>query len=140
MEWHSTSAQKTEEWGRQLLQRFPNASVICLKGPLGSGKTCFTKGIGLELGVPSERIKSPTFTTAMEHTGKKTLIHCDFYRHEQNPLGSRDWWNEMLERKNVLIVAEWSEHIPGDLPPERIEVEFKIQTDNTRILLIQVLS
>jgi tRNA threonylcarbamoyladenosine biosynthesis protein TsaE len=136
MKWTSTSPEETQELGRKLLKQFPKARVICLKGPLGSGKTCFTKGIGESLNIQKNQIKSPTFTTLLEHYGNLKLLHLDFYRHEKVEDLSRDWWEELLDQPNAVIVAEWAERIEPHLPEKRIDIEFIDKGGNERHLIL----
>lgn len=138
MQWTSDSSEKTQMLGARLRHEFPDITLICLKGPLGSGKTHFTKGIGESWGIAPEKIKSPTFTTLMEHHGEKTLYHCDFYRWNEGTSRSPiDWWEDLLERPGI-IVTEWSERIEEHLPPKRLEIEFETTGENKRTLIIQV--
>lgn len=136
MEWISLSPEETLTFGRKILEEFPEQNVICLKGPLGSGKTCFTKGVGVGLGLNGRIIKSPTFTTMLEYrTPVKTLIHCDFYRLE-NPGGlDTAWWEEIISQKDSIIIIEWAERIEPHLPIPRLQIEFTpLNGDNERTL------
>lgn len=140
MQWISHSPEETQALGAQLLVKFSNQNVFCLRGPLGSGKTHFAKGIGQSLGIAPEQIKSPTFTTLMEHRGEKMLYHCDFYRWNEGKSRSPiDWWEDLLERSGI-IVAEWSERIEEHLPSKRLEIEFETTGENKRTLIIQAYS
>lgn len=124
MEWISNSPEETLRYGQQLVRQFPSVQLICLKGPLGSGKTFLTKGIAQELGLNPVQIKSPTFTTLFEHSGPtRTLYHFDFYRQDPDQRFASDWWNEFLERPEALLVVEWPEHIAAHLPYARLEVQ-----------------
>jgi tRNA threonylcarbamoyladenosine biosynthesis protein TsaE len=61
------------------------AATLLLDGPMGAGKTTFTRALaeGLELAHP-ERVCSPTFTLCMVHPGRGsagvTLVHVDLFR------------------------------------------------------------
>ena len=137
MKWSSNSPEETQALAKKLLAQFPNTKVICLKGPLGSGKTCFAKGIGEHLEIEKKQIKSPTFTTLLEHHGKQKLYHLDFYRHEKAEDLSIEWWQELLNEPNTLIVVEWAERIEPHLPTERIDIEIIDQGGNERHFIIQ---
>lgn len=67
MEWISKSPKETIRLGEKLMEEFPEHRLICLKGELGSGKTCLMKGIGRALNVSENMIKSPTFTTVFTY-------------------------------------------------------------------------
>ena len=112
-------------------EKFPNM-VICLNGDLGSGKTVFAKAFGHAMAI--EDVTSPTFNIIKEYNGELPLYHMDVYRIEENVenLGL----NEYFEKGGVTII-EWSDMIEEYLPKERLEIEFKMTGENSRILLIK---
>ena len=114
-------------------EKFPNM-VICLDGELGSGKTVFVKGFAKALGL-DENITSPTFNIIKEYqNGELPLYHMDVYRLDEveEDLGIRDYFS-----KGGITIIEWSGLIKNDLPEERLEIEFKIIDENTRVLLFR---
>ena len=54
-----------KKFAQKLGEQLQAGDVIVLTGELGSGKTTFTKGIGLGLGI-KQMIKSPTYTIVRE--------------------------------------------------------------------------
>ncbi len=61
--------------------------VVLLDGPMGAGKTTFTRALAGGLGVTRpERVCSPTFLLCMQHPGRTvqgsalTLVHVDLFR------------------------------------------------------------
>ena len=110
-------------------EKFPNM-IICLDGELGSGKTVFTKGIANALGI-QESITSPTFTIIKEYEGELPLYHMDVYRiDDDEDFGVEDYFN----REGICMI-EWAELIEDRLPSERLDINFKIIDENTRILV-----
>ena len=114
-------------------EKFPNM-VICLNGDLGAGKTLFTKAFADALDV-KEMITSPTFNIVKEYeSGKLPLYHLDVYRLDGNVdgLGIEDYYN-----KGGVVIIEWADTIEDHLPEERLELNFKIVDENTRIIYIK---
>jgi len=114
-------------------EKFPNM-VICLVGELGSGKTVFVKGFAHALGI-SENITSPTFNLVKEYlNAEMPLYHMDVYRldGDSDNVGFSDYFS----RGGVTIV-EWSDLISDILPEERLEIEFKVINENTRVLVFK---
>lgn len=114
-------------------EKFPNM-VICLEGELGSGKTVFTKGFAMALGI-DDTITSPTFTIIKEYlNGELPLYHMDVYRLENNEdeIGITDYFN-----KGGVTIIEWADIIEDKLPKERLVIKFKVIDENTRILLFE---
>lgn len=95
--------------------------IVLLGGEMGAGKTAFTQGLGLALGVTA-RITSPTFTIVHEHVGDGiALHHLDVYRlehlHEVLDLGLAELIDE-----GAVVVIEWGDAVTAALPPEYLEV------------------
>lgn len=78
------TACATEADLEALAERFarplPPGSVVILSGPLGAGKTTFTRGLARAIGV-SAPVTSPTFAIIHEYPGPEgPLVHVDAYR------------------------------------------------------------
>ena len=113
-------------------EKFPNM-IICLDGELGCGKTVFTKGFADALAI-KENITSPTFTIIKEYTDcEMPLYHMDVYRLDEN---SEDIGIEEYFNKNGVVIIEWASMISDILPPERLDIKFKIAGENKRVLVI----
>lgn len=114
-------------------EKFPNM-VICLIGDLGSGKTVFTKGFAMALGI-EENITSPTFNIIKEYTsGESNLYHMDLYRLEGDV---RNLGIEEYYEKDGVIIIEWADMIEEYLPDERLEIYFKVVDEDTRVLIFK---
>lgn len=106
--------------------------LLILTGDLGAGKTTFTQGLGLALGVQG-RISSPTFIIAREHPGMMcedgrsgpALIHVDAYR-----LGSLDELDALdldSALEDAITVVEWGKGVVEGLSEDRLEIELTRQ-------------
>jgi tRNA threonylcarbamoyladenosine biosynthesis protein TsaE len=68
--------------GALIAKQLVDGDVVVLTGPLGAGKTTFSQGVGLGLGI-DDAITSPTFVVARTHSpgsGHLGLMHVDAYR------------------------------------------------------------
>lgn len=80
--------------------------LVVLAGPLGAGKTTFTQGVALGLGVRS-RVTSPTFVIARSYETESgfSLVHVDAYRItsalELEDVGIDE------ELDSVVTIVEW---------------------------------
>ena len=129
---------RSEEETMQVAENFESEKfegmVICLEGELGSGKTVFVKGFAHALGL-EETITSPTFNLVKEYdAGELPLFHMDVYRLKEacQSVGFEDYFN-----KNGVSIIEWAELICDCLPEERLEIEFRIIDENTRVLVFK---
>ena len=76
------SAEQMVACGRDVASLAQAGDVLILDGPLGAGKTTFTRGLGEGLNVRGP-ISSPTFVIARVHPSLGTgppLVHVDAYR------------------------------------------------------------
>lgn len=125
------SEKDMQELGSKLAKKLSDGSVIELIGDVGAGKTALVKGIGRGLGI-KETIQSPSYTIFCRYdSGGKSLHHYDFYRLADPGLVSYDL-EESLHTKGAVVVVEWSEHIKGVLPDDRIRIQISTTGENDR--------
>ena len=116
----TNSAQETEQLGERLAAGLKGGQVLALFGPMGMGKTAFTRGLARGLGVSGE-VSSPTFALVHEHSGKIPLYHFDMFRVDSwDDLYSTGFF-DYLESGGVLVI-EWSENIEGALPEDAVRI------------------
>jgi tRNA threonylcarbamoyladenosine biosynthesis protein TsaE len=142
-EYVSLSPQDTEAFGRRIASRLEPGSVIALSGGLGAGKTCLVKGIALALGL-DENITSPTYTIINEYrlSGRLDgcpLFHIDAYRLNGDEDFASTGAGECFSDNGITII-EWSERIPGSIPPGAININIEISGPQNRIFRLQGLS
>ncbi|MGH9399045.1 MAG: tRNA (adenosine(37)-N6)-threonylcarbamoyltransferase complex ATPase subunit type 1 TsaE [Thermoanaerobaculia bacterium] len=116
----SRSEAETEAAGERLGRRLGTADVVYLAGDLGSGKTCFARGLARGRGALPREVASPTFSILNEYAardGSVVLRHLDLYRLKDDPaqllaIGLPD---VVL---GAPVAVEWPrEAIRGLLPP-----------------------
>jgi tRNA threonylcarbamoyladenosine biosynthesis protein TsaE len=133
----SKSPDETAALGKKTASRLCAGSIIAISGALGSGKTCFSKGIALGLGI-NENITSPTYTIINEYKrdGCPTLYHIDAYRLN----GDKDFEDiggiDVLHSDGISII-EWSERIPDSVPKEAIFITIEIKDEISRTIKIK---
>ena len=98
--------------------------VIALEGPLGAGKTAFTKELAKLLGIKDEII-SPTFVL---HRKYGALNHIDCWRMESGGELEQLGFEKMLD-SDSLIVIEWADQVRETI------LKYK---DRTKIVWIKI--
>ncbi len=134
-ELYTYSEEETIDYARRLAEGLCAGSFISLSGDLGAGKTAFTKGIALGLGI-SETIVSPTFTILrMYETGRLPLYHFDVYRIGMDDLAETDFYEFAFG--NGVCVCEWAELIESELPEVRVDVKIERAGDDARRIIVE---
>ena len=116
--WTLDKPESTMSLGSTLTKKFPDLSILLLKGPLGAGKTTLVKGIAKSLRI-QEPITSPTFPLSQHYPlGSPPLIHLDLYRIEETNAANEFFLQEEEESKamGALMVVEWPERLSLPLP------------------------
>lgn len=114
------------------------ATVIALRGDLGSGKTTFTQGFAGALGI-LQMPKSPTFLLAKQYAIPGTpfsLWHLDCYRLTgRDDVAALDLHALFTDSNNIILI-EWPERIGDGLPRDHIEVHFEHAGEDKRSITI----
>ncbi|UNK70088.1 tRNA (adenosine(37)-N6)-threonylcarbamoyltransferase complex ATPase subunit type 1 TsaE [Microbacterium sp. H1-D42] len=100
-----TTSDAMENLGLRIGEQLQAGDLIMLTGPLGAGKTTFTRGLAEGLGVRGP-VQSPTFVIARTHpslVGGAPLVHVDAYR-----LGSAAELDDLdIDFTRSVVVIEW---------------------------------
>jgi tRNA threonylcarbamoyladenosine biosynthesis protein TsaE len=136
LEFMSRSAEQTQRLGARLGTLLQGGDVICLQGPLGSGKTCLTQGMGRGWGV-QKRLVSPSFVLVREYTrpeNEQRLFHVDLYRISTAEEAWHLGVDEFLGSEYAVSVIEWAERAESLIPAEHlwIKLGFVEPADLTR--------
>lgn len=130
------SPEETIEFARKLGSLLRGGEIIAYKGGLGAGKTTFTRGLALGLGLPDE-VSSPTFALVNEYRGGKlTLYHFDMYRIMNAEALETTGFYDYISDDSVIAV-EWSENIEDCLPDGVITVTIRSDGDEERTITAQ---
>ena len=99
------TSDEMERLGRSLGEQLQPGDLLVMTGPLGAGKTTFTRGLAEGLGVRGP-VQSPTFVIARTHpslVGGAPLVHVDAYR-----LGSAAELDDLdIDFVRSVVVIEW---------------------------------
>jgi tRNA threonylcarbamoyladenosine biosynthesis protein TsaE len=130
--WKTSSAEETIDLGRRLGERLGPGDVAALCGDLGSGKTWFTKGLALGLGVsPDEVVTSPSFALMNAYEGRWSLFHMDVYRLERVSEFLDAGLDDYLYGDGVTVI-EWADRWPEILPERHLKVRFVVLDEHSR--------
>lgn len=108
----SKSSAQTLEFAKQYAKTLQAGDVVVLDGEMGAGKTLFSKGVALGLGI-QEEVTSPTYAYMNDYDGR--LFHYDCYRIESveqaEQLGLADYFD-----MGGICLVEWAQNIAPLLP------------------------
>ena len=99
--------------------------LAILIGPLGAGKTTFTRGVGEGLEVEGN-VSSPTFVVARTHKreGEAPFVHVDAYR-----LGSPAELDDLdIPFASSIVFVEWGQGFTKDISDNWLEIEIARDT------------
>ncbi len=129
------SPEETIAFAEKVGKLVRGGDVIAYRGGLGAGKTTFTRGLAIGMGLPDE-VSSPTFALVNEYRGKLTLYHFDMYRIlNEEALETTGFYDYM--GNDCVIAAEWSENIDDCLPDNTIYIEIERISDEFRRITVR---
>jgi tRNA threonylcarbamoyladenosine biosynthesis protein TsaE len=111
--------------------------VILLGGDLGAGKTVFTQGLALAIGI-QEPVTSPTFTLMRSYDVPRGghLLHADLYRLERLQEVLDLGLTEMIDDAMVTVI-EWGEVASPVLTPDYLDIRIGFALgDDERVLAL----
>ncbi len=130
MEKITKSVSETYDVANLIATKLSGGEILLLSGDLGAGKTTFTKGLALALGV-DDVITSPTFTIMKEYYGRLKLYHFDMYRLESEDEVYELGFEEYLADKDGVAVIEWNKFSSFETE-DVFELNFSRIDDTTR--------
>lgn len=132
----SLSPKQTIEFAKKIGSKLHKGDIIAYKGGLGAGKTTFTRGIVMGLGMEDD-VTSPTFALVNEYSGGNILVyHFDMYRiTNEDALESTGFYDYPLDQS--VFIIEWAENILELLPQNIISITINYINDNSREIIIE---
>lgn len=132
----TTSPEETIAFAEKIGRLLHGGDVIAYKGGLGAGKTTFTRGIAVGMGLPDE-VFSPTFALVNEYRCKGiTLYHFDMYRIMNAESLETTGFYDYLSDESV-VACEWSENIEEYLPVNHITITINHCGENKREIIVE---
>lgn len=127
----SITVKQAKSLAAEVSQTLKGGEILGLVGPLGAGKTTFTKALAKKLSVKGS-LRSPTFILMQSFQarlpkGKTKIVlhHLDLYRlkggKEIKTLGLDDF----MGKKNTVTVIEWADKAKRWLPKKTKYIHFK---------------
>jgi tRNA threonylcarbamoyladenosine biosynthesis protein TsaE len=126
----SEGVEETERAAEALASSIgPAGLLVCLDGPMGSGKTAFVRGLARGLGLDVEQVASPTFVIANEYrlaadgvSEGRCLVHADLYRVESEERLWASGFEDYLRPARVVVV-EWANRFSGVFPSSQLHIQ-----------------
>ncbi|MBM4462496.1 MAG: tRNA (adenosine(37)-N6)-threonylcarbamoyltransferase complex ATPase subunit type 1 TsaE [Chloroflexi bacterium] len=131
------SPSATQDLGKRIGQRLGLGSVVALTGELGSGKTCFTKGLCAGLDIPKRHVTSPSFAFVNEYQGRLLVLHLDLYRIEGVDMALELGVLDLLRQaESGVAIIEWAERISALLSDNYLAVDFTVLSARKREIVL----
>ncbi|HEZ7987149.1 MAG TPA: tRNA (adenosine(37)-N6)-threonylcarbamoyltransferase complex ATPase subunit type 1 TsaE [Ruminococcus sp.] len=136
MKFIADSPEETIAVAEKLGRLIKAGDIIAYRGGLGAGKTTFTRGIAIGMGL-GDVVISPTFALVNEYRGENiTLYHFDMYRiNSEEGLESTGFYDYPFEENAAVI--EWSENIDEFLPKNTIYITLRRLDETKREIIIE---
>lgn len=124
-------AEATQVLAGRLAPLLEPGDLVLIEGDLGAGKTTFTQGLALSLGV-TEPVTSPTFVlmNIYRTTAGFDLAHVDVYRLDRLSEVVDLALPELLD-DGVAVVVEWGERAAAALPGGHLHIRLAVDEDGS---------
>ena len=125
----SNSYEETRKIACEFAKNLKPGTVLTLDGDLGAGKTAFTGGLAMGLGIETY-VTSPTFTIVNEYRGGSVpLFHFDVYRLESMDDLYDIGWEDYVSQGGICVV-EWADIVRDELELPYYEIRITKLSDN----------
>ena len=132
--WTTHSPEETIALAQKIGALLHAGDCIAYLGDLGAGKTTFTRGIAIGMGL-GDCVTSPTFALVHEY-GEGKLIHFDMYRiadpSELETTGFFDY-----PQDECVFAVEWSENVDAALPKNTMYLTLTRTGDEEREITLR---
>lgn len=130
------SPAETEAIGAAIGSLLSPGAFLALRGDLGGGKTCLTRGVvGALAPQSSGLVSSPTYAIMNCYPGDIPVYHFDFYRLTGDDDVAELGFEEFFYGDGVCVV-EWSERLAELMPADVLTLLFQYAGDDRRLITI----
>lgn len=132
------SEQEMKQFGAKLGAVLGGGEIIELVGDVGAGKTTFTKGVAVGMGI-HETVQSPSFTISRVYDAPNDLhlVHYDFYRLQDAGIMTNELY-ETLHDPAAITIIEWAGIVEGVLPSDHLTITIASPTETDRRIELTV--
>ena len=134
----TTSPAETEATARRVASILGPGDVVGLEGDLGSGKTCFTRGLVAALDTLGVvHVSSPTFALLNVYRTNPPVYHFDLYRVSGiDDLETTGYW-EITGSADGIAVVEWCDRLAEVMESATWRISLRIVDEQSRELTIR---
>lgn len=134
-QWNTASPEETIALAQKIGRKLRPGDCIAYRGDLGAGKTTFTRGLAMGMGLP-DCVTSPTFALVHEYGEPPVLVHFDMYRiMDETELETTGFYD--YPQNECVFAIEWSENIEGALPPHTMHLTLSRTGDESRTITLE---
>lgn len=136
MQFHETSSpEETGALAAELARGCRPGDLFLLSGPLGAGKSVFSRAFIRALCGEDTEVPSPTFTVVQNYTcGKGTIWHYDLYRIEDPEEIFELGWEEAMV--DGITLVEWPERLGPYTPMSATRITIEPRAGEARRISI----
>ncbi len=117
--------------GRAIGSALQGGESLALYGPLGSGKTALVRGIAAGLGALIQRREQPHIRASPRISRTIAARPCRSVSTQFTQRGGINRTGDYLSGSTVVVI-EWADKAPGILPPDRLEMQLRHRTVQSR--------
>lgn len=122
---------ETAQLGAALARLARAGDVICLEGPLGSGKTVLARGFVQQAAGAAVEVPSPTFNIVLTYAAAPAQVwHFDLYRIAD----PAELWELGVEEAFAtgISLVEWPERLGDQVPADALWLRLETLADGSR--------
>lgn len=127
-----SSEAEMQAHASSLLSKLKAGDWVLLTGPLGAGKTTWTRGL-LRAAGWAEPVRSPTYNLLHPYPTQPPILHADLYRlNTVDGVGLEEYLD------THLCVIEWPDRLNGLIDPaDAWRIDIQVTNETQRVIKVQ---